>query len=70
MLSERLGKEQREKAAELLVLLREKHHIDKERAQRSYTESRLVLDCFNVVLSEASAVLNTPYNLVNATSYR
>ncbi|CAN0113133.1 unnamed protein product [Ascophyllum nodosum] len=70
VLSERLRKERREKAGELLARLREKHEFDKERARRSYTESRLVLDCFNVVLSEASAVLNTPYNLVNATSYR
>ena len=72
MLSERLRKEKdwREKAAELLARLQEKHNFDKERARRSFVDSRLVRDRLNVVLSEASAVLNTPYNLVNATSYR
>ena len=73
VLSERLRmeKERRQKAAELLAHLRDKHDADKERARRTYMDSRrLVLDCFNVVLSEVSAVLNTPYNIVNATSYR
>ena len=55
VLSERLGKERRQKAAELLARLRDKHDADKERARRSYTESRLVLGCFNVVLSQASS---------------
>ena len=50
----RMEKERRQKAAELLARLRDKHDADKERARRSYTESRLVLGCFNVVLSEAS----------------
>ncbi|CAN0064577.1 unnamed protein product, partial [Ascophyllum nodosum] len=57
VLSERLGKERRQKAAELLARLRDKHDADKERARRFYTESSFEVAV--VAYGEAIASLQT-----------